>query len=478
MSSSEDQSRHSCPFRFLLSCIPVYNINIMTEQIDKRRVWTILNNPLLPAPVIYWMSRDQRSEDNWGLLYAQEQALELKQPIIVIFTLVDDFLNAPLRHYAFMLRGLMETREVLRKKNIPLILLRGNPAKTLPRFLRKNRPALLVCDFDPLKIKQKWQMKITAQCNCRMVEVDSHNIVPARNVSGKQEYGARTLRPRIHRLLSDFLAPFPKLKKHPFPSPLESSKWDASELLLQLNTDNSISEVKAFRPGAPSGKKALRSFLRERISKYADDSNDPNSNSVSGLSPWLHFGQISAQRIALEVLNLPQDASSDAFLEQLIIRRELSDNFCLYNSDYDSPRCFPEWAKETHRRHLPDRREHLYTPEQFENADTQDPLWNAAQRSIVRTGYLHGYLRMYWAKKILEWSPDPEAAMETAIRLNDRYLLDGRDPNGYTGIAWSIGGIHDRAWPERAVFGKIRSMTFSGCRRKFDVDAFIRRYPR
>jgi deoxyribodipyrimidine photo-lyase len=164
----------------------------------------------------------------------------------------------------------------------------------------------------------------------------------------------------------------------------------------------------------------------------------------------------------------------ESFLEELIVRRELSDNFCSHTPDYDSFSCFPSWARETLDRHRHDPRQYLYGPEQFEGAATHDPLWNAAQSEMVRTGKMHGYLRMYWAKKILEWSASPEEALETAILLNDRYELDGRDPNGYAGIAWSIGGVHDRPWPERPVYGKIRSMTFQGCRKKFDVDAYVR----
>ena len=205
--------------------------------------------------------------------------------------------------------------------------------------------------------------------------------------------------------------------------------------------------------------------------------NDPTREGQSDLSPYLHFGQIAAQRVALEVEGAPAGTKAkEAFLEELIVRRELSDNFCYYHPQYDSVACFPQWARKTLDEHHDDPREYLYTPAQFEQAQTHDDLWNAAQREMVQTGKMHGYLRMYWAKKILEWTSSPEEALKIAIYLNDRYELDGRDPNGYTGIAWSLGGVHDRAWAERKVFGKIRYMSYKGCKAKFDVAAYFKNF--
>jgi deoxyribodipyrimidine photo-lyase len=202
--------------------------------------------------------------------------------------------------------------------------------------------------------------------------------------------------------------------------------------------------------------------------------NDPAKDGQSNLSPYMHFGHISAQRIALDVsMSDINKESREAFLEELIVRRELSDNFCFYNAHYDNFDGFPEWGKKTLNAHRKDKREYLYNIKQFENAETHDDLWNAAQIQMLKTGKMHGYMRMYWAKKILEWTESPEKAMEIAIYLNDRYELDGRDPNGYTGIAWSIGGLHDRAWNERPVFGKIRYMSYNGCKTKFDVIKYI-----
>jgi len=210
---------------------------------------------------------------------------------------------------------------------------------------------------------------------------------------------------------------------------------------------------------------------------YGTERNDPNKDCLSGLSPYLHFGQISAQRIALEVNKTGvNDEGSKGFLEELIVRKELADNFCYYNKNYDSFEGFKDWGKETLNKHRKDKRVFLYSRDEFEEARTDDALWNAAQNQMKIEGKMHSYMRMYWAKKILEWTDSPEAAIEIAIYLNDKYELDGRDPNGYCGIAWSIGGIHDRAWVEREIFGKIRYMNYNGCARKFDVKAFEKRY--
>jgi deoxyribodipyrimidine photo-lyase len=227
-------------------------------------------------------------------------------------------------------------------------------------------------------------------------------------------------------------------------------------------------------PGEGAAMTMLERFLMTRLANYAQDKNDPALNATSALSPYLHFGHLSAQRAALEILkNFPRSPGNDAFLEELIVRRELADNFCYYNPQYDSLNGIKAWARKSLNEHRNDRREYLYTEDQFESAGTHDMLWNAAQSEMMKAGRMHGYMRMYWAKKILEWSHSPEEALKTALYLNDKYQLDGRDPNGYTGCIWSIGGVHDRAWAERNVFGKIRFMNRNGCERKFDVRKYI-----
>jgi deoxyribodipyrimidine photo-lyase len=215
-------------------------------------------------------------------------------------------------------------------------------------------------------------------------------------------------------------------------------------------------------------------FMKKHFKQYSAKRNDPTIDFQSGLSPYLHFGQISAQRIVLETIKRSLRSNpQESFFNEIIIWRELADNYCYYNADYDRVKGFPDWAQKTLDEHRNDFREYLYTAEEFENAKTHDDLWNAAQMEMVKTGKMHGYMRMYWAKKILEWTVSAEQALDFAIYLNDKYSLDGRDPNGYAGIAWSIGGVHDRPWFEREIFGKIRFMSYNGCKNKFNVAKYI-----
>ncbi|MHC5538059.1 hypothetical protein ACYOEI_07475 [Singulisphaera rosea] len=217
-------------------------------------------------------------------------------------------------------------------------------------------------------------------------------------------------------------------------------------------------------------------FLKHRLPQYATDRNEPTPYCSSELSAHLHFGHVGPLSIALAVLESGADrVNIDVYLEELIVRRELSVNFVARNPDYDRIEGCPEWGLKTLAKHAGDPRPTLYTTAQLEAGETHDPLWNAAQKEMVLTGRMHNYLRMYWAKKILEWSPDAEAAFSVAVDLNDRYEMDGRDPNGYAGIAWAIGGKHDRPWPERPIFGTVRFMSYESTRRKFDSAAYMDR---
>ncbi|MGD2279215.1 MAG: deoxyribodipyrimidine photo-lyase [Candidatus Omnitrophota bacterium] len=443
-------------------------------DVHHTRIRKLNKSPVAPGPVVYWMSRDQRSGDNWALLFAQQKARELKAPLAVVFCLVPGFLGATARQYGFMLKGLEETEKSLKKKGIAFYLLKGEPGEEIPKFVKKHKAGILVADFDPLKIKRKWKNAAAKKIRTAFCEVDAHNIVPCWEASSKQEFGAYTLRPKIKKLLPEFLEKFPVLKKHDIAWKEKPPKIDWQRAERSLKIDRSVPEPAWIVPGEKAALSALRLFLKKKFSRYSDRRNDPNSNATSGLSPYLHFGQISAQRVALEVQrSSAAKKNKEAFLEELIVRRELSDNLCLYNEKYDSFKGLPAWAKKTLDKHRRDKREYTYSLSRFENAKTHDPLWNAAQSRMVKTGKMHGYMRMYWGKKILEWSGSPEKALKTAIYLNDKYELDGRDPNGYAGIAWSIGGVHDRPWPERKTFGKIRYMSYNGCKAKFDVDLYI-----
>ena len=445
--------------------------------INTHRIKLLQDGEKKGGPVIYWMSRDQRAHDNWALLFAQNLAKENKYELAVVFNLVPDFLEATIRQYGFMLKGLQQLEKELEKYNIPFFLLQGKPEEAISNFIKENNVSVIVSDFDPLRIKRIWKRELAKKINIPFYEVDAHNIVPCKYVSQKVEFGAYTLRPKIHKALPEFLDQFPKLSKMKKPEMLTSEKIDWDEVEKNLEIDFSIKEVDWIILGEKEAKKALRKFIQHILDNYDEQRNDPTKDAQSNLSPYLHFGQLSAQRVTLEVQKLKNHSpSTEAFLEEIIVRRELSDNFCYYNTKYDSFDGFPEWAKRTLNEHEKDKREFVYSLKQFENAETHEDLWNAAQKQLAKTGKLHGYMRMYWAKKILEWSKSPEDALKIAIYLNDKYELDGRDPNGYVGCAWSIGGVHDRAWTERKVFGKIRYMNYNGCKRKFDVESYIKKW--
>jgi deoxyribodipyrimidine photo-lyase len=266
---------------------------------------------------------------------------------------------------------------------------------------------------------------------------------------------------------------FPKLRKHPYKWAARA-KNDWERIAGEVKADESVPPVDGLEPGEAAAKKALRDFINDKLDGYGDGRNFPDSDGLSGLSPYLHFGQIAAQRVAIEAEKSGAPGRSvEAFLEQLIVRKELADNYCFHEPHYDGFAGFPEWGKKTLNKHRKDKREYLYTAKKLEKAATHDELWNAAQREMAVTGRMHGYMRMYWCKKILEWTRSPEEAQRIAIYLNDKYELDGRDPNGYAGIAWSIGGLHDRPWGERRTFGTIRYMSYNGCKGKFDIGAYI-----
>jgi deoxyribodipyrimidine photo-lyase len=439
-----------------------------------KRVRTLSESRYNDSPVIYWMSRDQRVNDNWALIYAQELALKYNAPLVVAFCLVPEFLGATIRQYKFMLTGLQHVENDLLKKNIPFFLLFGSPENEIPKFITKMKVGALVTDFSPLKINQGWKEKIKLQINIPFYEVDAHNIVPCWIASTKQEFGAYTIRPKIQRLLPEYLDKFPSIKKQKLNWNIPKQQIDWNKITDNLKIDSKVPEVGWLKPGEKAAYKMMEYFFKSKLNNYYVKRNDPNEDAQSNLSPYLHFGQVSAQRIALNIQKYEKYLkSSEAFLEELIIRRELSDNFCFYNSEYDSFEGLPHWAKETLNTHRVDKRDYIYSLKEFEEATTHDSLWNSAQREMVYTGKMHGYMRMYWAKKILDWTKIPEEAVEIAIYLNDKYELDGRDPNGYAGILWSIGGVHDRAWGERRVFGKVRFMNDKGCKRKFNVKKYI-----
>jgi deoxyribodipyrimidine photo-lyase len=336
---------------------------------------------------------------------------------------------------------------------------------------------MLVTDFSPLRIKQSWNNRILNEISVPFYEVDAHNIIPVWEASDKKEYAAYTLRSKIENKLATFLDEFPRIKTHKYSwqENFEPINWDKM-MKDYKSKPNSLPEVD-FEPGEKAAKKILNMFLDKKFLDYKDLRNDPTIDGTSNLSPYLHFGQIASQRVVLEAQKVKKIRElKNSFYDEIIVRKELSDNFCFYEPNYDSFEGIHSWAKKTLNEHREDQREYIYSKQEFEAANTHDDAWNAAQIEMKKTGKMHGYMRMYWGKKILEWTESPEKALEIAIFLNDNYELDGRDPNGYAGIMWSIGGIHDRAWKERKIYGKVRYMSYNGLKRKFDLEKYINTY--
>jgi deoxyribodipyrimidine photo-lyase len=457
----------------------------MVNLVNERRIKKLNTIDDQTGEIIYWMSRDHRVEDNWALLYAVERALQSNQKISVLFCLQPTFLEATLRQYDFMLRGLQEIEQRLLHYHIPFVVLLGEPAEAISAYVIKNKVGLVVTDFSPLKIGRKWRQEVANKVVTAVYEVDAHNIVPVWQASSKLEFAARTIRPKITKQLDTFLTEFPNHLLSTIASKLSvtasTTNWNHLRQLLKI--DATVAPVSWLQPGPEAAHVQLETFINHRLAGYDHYRNNPNQSGQSNLSPYLHFGHIAAQRVALEVEKISQQSdylndsefqkNKAVFLEELIIRKELSDNFCYYNPFYDQVQGFPNWAQKTLNDHRHDPREFMYSAEEFEQALTHDVLWNAAQQQMVKTGKMHGYMRMYWAKKILEWTTSPEEALKIAIYLNDRYQLDGRDPNGYVGVAWSIGGVHDRPWFSRPIFGSIRYMSAQGIKKKWNTEQYI-----
>jgi deoxyribodipyrimidine photo-lyase len=424
--------------------------------------------------VLYWMQAAQRAEYNHALEYAIEWANEMNQPVVVVFALTSDFPEANERHYRFMLEGLQEVRQALSDKGIRMVVLAGSPAECVPRVAQEA--CLLVMDAGHLRIQRRWRAEVAGRVACPCCEVETNLIVPAEEAAEKENFSAGTFRPRIHRQFDRYLA---KLRHHkPRVDSLHLDMdgldlGDIDRVIDELRVDRSVGGVSSYHGGTKEAKRRLNHFLDRKLSDFAERRNDPNAGVVSDLSPYLHFGQISPLYIALRVREA-SGQGKEAYLEELIVRRELSFNFVHYCGKYDDFESLPPWAKRTLNYHSRDQREYVYSLEEFEAAQTHDPYWNAAQREMVLTGKMHGYMRMYWGKKILEWTGKPQDGFKIALHLNNKYELDGRDPNGFAGVAWCF-GKHDRAWGERPVFGKIRYMNAAGLKRKFDPEAYVKK---
>ncbi len=423
--------------------------------------------------ILYWMQASQRAEYNHALEFAILKANELRQPLIVFFGITDQFPEANERHYTFMLEGLKEVNHSLEKRGIQMVILHKSPEIGVLQLARKA--SLTVVDRGYLRIQKTWRDDASKKMDCPLIQVETDVVVPVEETSIKEEYAAATIRSKIKRKLDAFLVPLKEYEPIIDSLSLDFDSFDIEDVekaISKLRIDRSVKRVNAFHGGAKEGKSHLEIFLESKLDRFPELRNDPTLDYLSHMSPYLHFGQISPLYIALKVLKT-RSLGAEAFLEELIIRRELSMNFVFYNEKYDSLESIPDWAKKTLRTHQKDRRPYLYSPKELENAGTHDPYWNAAQKEMVIKGKMHGYMRMYWGKKILEWSKTPEEAFKIALYLNNKYELDGRDPNGFTGVAWCF-GKHDRPWGERAMLGNVRYMNDKGLKRKFDADKYVK----
>ncbi len=450
----------------------------MPEMIQSTRIQVLNDEPEKSGDyVLYWMQASQRVDYNHALALAIQHANKKKLPVVVYFGLTKDYPYANLRHFTFMLEGLQDVQTELHQRGIYFMFRCEAPDKGVMEPAR--RAAVVVTDRGYLRHQRQWRNTVAGQLPCPLIQVETDAVVPIETASPKEEYAAATLRPKIHRLLKQYLLAWrmPAVKKESLHLRLDGLNIsDLREIPPSWDIDNCIGPAAGFSGGTRQAKQRLQTFLDDRLNNYDDARNDPNLDATSNLSPYIHFGQISPLYIALKASQRGGKGAA-AFLEELIVRRELALNFVFYNPHYDNFQALPAWAQTTLKFHQKDKRPYVYTPEQLEKAQTHDPYWNAAQMEMVLTGKMHGYMRMYWGKKILEWSRSPARAWQTALYLNDAYELDGRDANGYAGVAWCF-GKHDRPWIQRPIFGKIRYMNDSGLRRKFDADAYVNKIQR
>lgn len=437
------------------------------------------------------MQASPRVRANHALEYAVHLAQHRSAALEVFFVLTAGFPGATRRHYRFLLQGIQDVAQGLRKRGIPFSLHCGDVPAVATELCRGA--STLVTDCGYLRIQRQWREQVARNAAIPVVQVESNVVVPLATASDKDQWAAATLRPRIHRHLPEFLKPLEEQRyngsaeSREFPSavPVPRDAAAVEALLDNLQLADPVPEASSteFFGGATAAQHHLQQFLQNKLRDYHTRRSDPAADHTSLLSPYLHFGHISPLDIVLQArdwaereLEPEHRDGLDSFIEELVVRRELAMNFAHYNDDYDRWEGVPPWARTSLLEHSGDDRPALYTPAQLERGETGDPYWNACQRQMVRTGHMHGYMRMYWGKKILEWMQDPPDAFALACELNDRYELDGRDPNGYAGVAWCF-GKHDRPWVERPVFGKIRYMNANGLRRKFrGIDDYVGRW--
>lgn len=463
--------------------------------------------------VLYWMRAARRPFWNFSLQHAVQRALKLQRPLLIVETLACDELYANLRHHHFALDGMADNARQFANKNVayqPFVEQQpGQIGELLTQLSRKA--CLLVTDEHPL-LEQRQRLSELAKALPICIEaIDGNGILPLREAD-RDFTTAYSFRRFLQRKLAGHLLTMPlvdplaeiqlpRLKKQPKILSKAESTFNESLLsgqrnsLCQLPIDQQVQPVKQSG-GYQTAEVLFELFLSDGLPRYVEKRNQPELEITSGLSAHLRWGHISPHQLVQRLLTQESwtpghlalecrgqrsgwwglNENSEAFLDQLITWRELGYQLCNRRNDYQQFDSLPEWAQKTLNHHSDDPRPYLYSAEELTAAETHDELWNAAQRQLVREGRMHNYLRMLWGKKILEWSPSPNSALAVMIELNDRFALDGRDPNSYSGIGWCLGRF-DRAWgPERPIFGKIRYMSSINTARKVSVKNFLRRY--
>lgn len=419
--------------------------------------------------IIYIVSRAIRVNDNQALYSAQKKALNQNYQLICLFNFYPNFPYANLRNMHFLLHGLLEMSEKLKKLNIPLIFREGNIIDTLNDLLNDFDITSIYTEHHVLKPILKNQNLISEFCYNHKIDffkINTACVIPVDETSFKLEYAAKTIRPKIMSKYKSYLLDTYPIQKHPQSINIQTFNHDQLNDCLNNHQFEKLSLSK-LTPGEDAANQQLKYFIENNLKNY-HIRNEFSSKGQSYLSAYLHFGMLSPIKMIRDVENSHHE-NAPLFVEEALVRRELAENYCHYCKDYDSINGAWNWAQNTLKQHINDPRDYIYTLEEFENANTHDDLWNKCQILVKDEGYLHSYLRMYWAKMVLYWTESPQKAIEILIHLNDKYMLDGRDPNGYTGIMWSVAAVHDRPWFDRPVIGLVRAMGKDGTLKKSKI---------
>ena len=446
-------------------------------MIQPTRIQPLNETPEDPAGayVLYWLGLAQRAVFNPALEHAIDLANERRLPVLVCYGIAEGFPEVNARHWTFMMEGTAEIGPALAARGIGFVPCRASPVETALHYAQQA--ALVVCDRNYLNPIKRFYADFVARAPCRVVQVEGDVVVPVQTASVKHEYAARTLRPRITRLLAEYVVPLqPRDVHHRFTAPVEPTLdlSDIPKLVADLKCDQSVRPVRRFKGGTSQAQARMDRYFAGPFRSYGAERGKPEAGAASHMSPYLHFGQVSPVAVALAVkgASVGDDADRTAYLEELIVRRELAMNHAFYTPNYDDYACLPDWCRKTLDAHRGDKRPYLYSRAQFEAGETHDRYWNAAMTEMRETGYMHNHMRMYWGKKIVEWSASPEEAWDTVLRLNNRYFLDGRDANSFTNVGWLF-GLHDRPWGPQPVYGNVRSMSQNSLK-KFDADGYLR----